>query len=56
MTEKVDDVAARVSIHEAVCGERYAGINARLKRLEMLIWAANGGLIATLVTLATRHI
>jgi len=28
------DANARIDTHEAVCAERYAGINARLRRME----------------------
>ena len=41
---------ARLDTHEAVCAERYKGLYGRLVRMEGLIWAANGGLIATLIT------
>lgn len=45
----VDDVEARLTTHEAVCAERYAGINARLKRLESLLIGGIGGVLAALV-------
>lgn len=44
----------RLDVHEAVCAERYAGINARLRRMEGLVWAANGGLITTLVAVLIK--
>ena len=40
----VTEVEARLSVHEAVCAQRYEGINARLKRLEkILIGTADQG-------------
>jgi hypothetical protein len=43
------DVEAKLSTHEAVCAERYAGINARLKRLEQILIASAGAIILLLV-------
>lgn len=38
---EISEVEARLQTHEAVCAERYTGINARLKRIEqVLYWAA----------------
>jgi hypothetical protein len=38
---ELNEVDQRLSVHEAICAERYIGINARLKRIEqMLYWAA----------------
>jgi len=45
---QVDSVESRLSIHEAVCAERYLGINARLKRLEQILLAATGAIIMLL--------
>ncbi len=41
MTDSVD-VSARLSTHEAVCAERYAGIMARLARLEKIALSVTG--------------
>lgn len=52
----VEDVSTRLSVHEAVCAERYTTIVSRIGRLEMIIVCAAGallvgmaGLIVTLV-------
>jgi hypothetical protein len=42
-------VEAKLSTHEAVCAERYAGINARLKRLEQILIASAGAIILLLI-------
>lgn len=47
----IDTTEARLNTHEAVCAERYAGINARLKRIEGWFVAAVGSVIALLVTI-----
>jgi len=36
MSDLIDKNEAALSAHEAVCAERYAGINARLKRIEQI--------------------
>ena len=38
----------RLTSHEAVCAERYAQINARLKRLEGVIMKTTGVLIVSM--------
>ena len=50
----VDTVDTRLSVHEAVCAERYAGINARLKRLEQILIASAGAIIILLIGLVTK--
>lgn len=42
------DPNARLDTHEAVCAERYTGINARLKRIEGLFIGAAGAIILML--------
>jgi len=37
MSELIDKNEAALSAHEAVCADRYAGINARLKRIEQIL-------------------
>jgi hypothetical protein len=46
----MSDVENRLSTHEAVCAERYTGINARLKRLEQILLAATGAIIMLLIS------
>ena len=48
------EVETRLSVHEAVCAERYAGINARLKRLEQIIIASAGAIILLLVGIVVK--
>jgi hypothetical protein len=42
------DVDKRLAVHEAVCAERYLGINARLKRIELGLIGAGTALIGTM--------
>jgi len=46
------EVQGKLSTHEAVCAERYASINARLKRLEGILLAAAGSIIVALGAIA----
>lgn len=48
------DVETRLSVHEAVCAERYAGINARLKRLETILIGSAGAIILLLIGLVAK--
>jgi hypothetical protein len=48
------DTEARLSTHEAVCAERYAGINARLKRLEQILIGSAGAIILLLLSVAFK--
>lgn len=48
------ETEARLLAHEAVCAERYASTNARLKRIEKIMITAGGSIIALLLTLLTR--
>ena len=41
----MSDIDIRLTSHEAVCAERYAQINARLKRLEGILIKTAGVLI-----------
>lgn len=54
MATKTDDVDARLSTHEAVCAERYAGIWARLKRLETILISSAGAIIVLLLTIVLK--
>lgn len=47
-------VEARLETHEAVCAERYAGINARLKRLEHILIGSAGAIILLLLGLVLK--
>jgi hypothetical protein len=48
------EVEARLSTHEAVCAERFAGINARLKRLEQILIGSAGAIILLLLSVAFK--
>lgn len=52
--QTADKVAAQLDTHEAVCAERYLGINARLKRLEMILLGAAGTLILLLLNIVVK--
>ena len=51
---KADDIDSRLTTHEAVCAERYAGIWARLKRLETIMITSAGAMIMLLLTLVLK--
>jgi hypothetical protein len=44
----MSEIDIRFTSHEAVCAERYAQINARLKRLEGVIMKTTGVLIVSM--------
>jgi hypothetical protein len=44
----MSEIDIRLTSHEAVCAERYAQINARLKRLEGVIMKTTGVLIVSM--------
>lgn len=46
----IDETAARLNSHEAVCAFRYETINARLKRLEQILLGMAGFVIIFLLT------
>ena len=50
----VTNVETKLSVHEAVCAERYAGINARLKRLETILITSAGAIIILLAGLVAK--
>jgi len=50
----VSEVEARLNTHEAVCAQRYEGINARLKRLEQILITSAGAIILLLIGLVTK--
>ena len=54
----IDATDAKLSAHEQVCAERYAVINARLKRLEGILIGACGimltGMTGTLFAILTH--
>ena len=50
----VTEVESKLMTHEAVCAERYAGINARLKRLEQILIGSAGAIILLLLSVAFK--
>lgn len=46
MATEAEEVDAKLRTHEAVCAERYAGINAQLSRLEKWLIATVGAIIS----------
>jgi len=50
----VQEVEGKLSTHEAVCAERYNGINARLRRLEGILIASAGAIIFLLLSLVLK--
>lgn len=54
MTDRVTQTEARLISHEAVCAERYLGINARLKRLEQILLGTAAFIIVTLLTIVLK--
>jgi hypothetical protein len=46
----IDETAARLNSHEAVCAVRYEQINARLKRLEQILLGMASFVIIFLLT------
>jgi hypothetical protein len=50
----IDQVKGQLDTHEAVCAERYLGINARLKRLEQILIGSAGFIIVLLLSLVLK--
>ncbi len=50
----MNELDARLNTHEAVCAERYAGIWARLKRLETILIGSAGAIIMLLLALVLK--
>lgn len=50
----INEVENKLTTHEEVCAYRYAGINARLKRLESILIASAGAIILLLLSLVLK--
>lgn len=48
------DVDSRLLTHEAVCAERYLGINARLKRMEAMFMGGVGAIFLMLLGIVLK--
>ena len=55
MAMEIDETAARLNSHEAVCAFRYETINARLKRLEQILLGVAGFVIVFLLSQGFAH-
>ena len=54
MKPELHEVDARLSTHEAVCAERYSGINARLKRMEAIFMGGGGAIFLLLLGIVLK--
>jgi len=61
MKKTVTELSTSLDAHEKVCGERsknielqFAGVNARLKRLEFIIMTTTGAIILLLATVVIQ--
>ena len=61
MTKTVTELATSLDAHEQVCGERsknielqFSGVNARLKRLEVILMSSTGAIILLLIGLVVK--
>lgn len=50
----IDETRAELNTHVAVCEIRYESICARLKRIETILIASAGFIVASLVTIAAK--
>lgn len=51
---ELHDVEAKLNTHEAVCAERYSGINARLKRMEAMFVGGVGAIFLLLLSIVLK--
>jgi hypothetical protein len=52
--KRIDSIEVRLEAHEAVCGERWKETILRIKRIEGVMIAATGGIIAMLVAILMK--
>ena len=50
----IDETRAKLNTHEAVCELRYDSICARLKRIETILIASAGFIVASLAAIALK--
>ena len=50
----IDETRAKLNTHEAVCEIRYDSICARLKRIEQILIASAGFIVASLAAIAFK--
>jgi len=51
---QMDKTEARLDTHEEVCKIRYEAINARLKRIEVILMTTAGAIITGLAAIAVK--
>tara|TARA_R110000823_G_scaffold270254_1_gene389884 strand:+ start:1779 stop:1970 length:192 start_codon:yes stop_codon:yes gene_type:complete len=63
MTKTVTELGASLEAHEQICGERsknielqFSGVNARLKRLEVILMSSTGAIILLLIGLVVKGV
>jgi predicted nucleic acid-binding Zn ribbon protein len=54
MEPELRDVDARLNTHEAVCAERFSGINARLRRMEAILMGGVGAIFLMLLGIVLK--
>lgn len=61
MKKTVTELSKDLDLHESVCAERsknielqFAGVNARLKRLEVILMSSTGAIILLLIGLVVK--
>jgi|TARA_R110001592_G_scaffold359909_1_gene667395 hypothetical protein len=61
MKKTVTELSTALDAHESVCAERsknielqFAGVNARLKRLEVILMSSTGAIILLLIGLVVK--
>ena len=52
--KRIDSIETKLVTHEAVCGERWKETILRIKRIEGVMIAASGGIIAMLVAILVK--
>jgi hypothetical protein len=54
MEAQIHHVDAHLNLHEAVCAERYAGIQVRLKRIEYIFMSGGGAIFLMLLSIVLK--
>tara|TARA_R110000787_G_scaffold97009_1_gene200545 strand:+ start:118 stop:309 length:192 start_codon:yes stop_codon:yes gene_type:complete len=63
MKKTISEISSDLDAHEKICSERsknielqFSGVNARLKRLEIILMSSTGAIIVLLVSLVFKGI
>lgn len=51
-----EDLDKRMSVHEAICAERYMALITRMGRIEKIIVSVGGAMLAALLTIIVKRI